>query len=811
MINDSVQFPRQALPYSKKTQKWRRDCLLWGDSRSLTNYSPVRKSVRHKQINYDLLRGIIHMEDVALLLNPSGVEADYIPEKIQHFPIMNSKLEVLIGEELKRPFDWRAVVTNMNAVSEIERAKKEELLQALRQSIEDTSLSEEDYAARLDQLDEEFNYNYQDFREIRANQYLRHFSKELNLPLIFNEGFRDALAVAEELYQCDIVGGEPSVERINPQILRTFHSGRSNKIEDADIVIIEDYWSPGRILDTYGDSLSKRDIEYLENLPDYLGAGESAMGIPDYRRGLVPRRMVDDIINFDVSSDSIFSATTDEQLDGSYLPYDLDGNVRVLRMYWKSRRKILKVKYYDKESGEERFSFYAENYVVNEAEGEEADTMYINEAWEGTLIGGHNHNFEEAKNDGTYGIFVNIRPRPIQFNRLSNPSKCHFGIIGTIYNLNGGKPYSMVDMMKPYNYLYDVIQYRLMDSTASAWGSLAEVDLSLIPDKWGVEKWLYFAKIHHLAVKDSFNEGVEGAARGKLAGGMNNNSQRVISDASYNYIQQLINLAEYVKVELGEIVGINRQREGQIANRETVGGVERATLQSSYITERYFAIHNDTKRRVLDCLIEVAKIAARGKKIKFRYIASDGSIKLMEFDGDEFAENDYGIVVDASSDILNLEQKIDAIAQAALQTQQASLSDIMKMWSSANSLAEKIRVLEKAENKRMEQARQSEQLQAQQAQANIEAQVGMKQMELDNMANMNSEDNETKILVAQIGAESKILTSQPSMEETPMSQEAKEKLKEQIREFDIKIQQDNKKLEIEKQKIKAQANRKEAR
>lgn len=802
MITDNVQFPRQALPFSKKGEKWRRDCLLWGDSRSLTSYSPVRKSVRHKQINYDLLRGKIHMEDVALLLNPSGMDADYIPEKIQHFPIMNSKLEVLIGEELKRPFEWRAVVTNMNAVSEIERAKKEELLQALRQSIEDTSLSEEDYAARLDQLDEEFNYNYQDFREIRANQYLTHFVKELNIPLTFNEGFKDALAVGEELYQCDIVGGEPTLDRINPQILRTFHSGRSNKIEDADIILIEDYWSPGRIIDTYYDSLSKRDIEYLENLPDYLGAGNDSMGIPDYRRGLVPRRIVDDVINFDVRSDSIFSATTDEVLDGSYLPYDSDGNVRVLRMYWKSRRKILKVKYYDEETGEERFSFYAENYVIDESKGEEADTLYINEAWEGTLIGGSNHNFEDAKNNGTYGIFVNIRPRPIQYNRLSNPSKCHFGIVGTIYNLNGDKPYSMVDMMKPYNYLYDVIQYRLMDSTAAAWGSLAEVDLSLIPDQWGVEKWLYFAKIHHLAVKNSFNEGVEGAARGKLAGAMNNNSQRVISDASYNYIQQLINLAEYIKVELGEIVGINRQREGQIANRETVGGVERATLQSSYITERYFAIHNDTKRRALNCLLETAKIAARGKKIKFRYIASDGSIKLMEFDGDEFAENDYGIVVDASTDILNLDQKIESIAQAALQTQQATLSDIMKMWSSASSLAEKIRILERAENKRAEQARQSEQMQAQQAQAALQAQMGMKQMELENMYNMNSEDNETKILVAQIGADAKIATSQPMEDEVPMSQEAKEKLREQIREFDIKIQQDNKKLDIEKEKVR---------
>ena len=798
-MNDSIQFPRQALPFSKKNDKWRRECLLWGDSRSLTTYSSARKEVRQKQINYDLLRGHLHMEDVALLLNPAGVDADYVPEKIQHFPIMNSKLEVLIGEELKRPFDWRAVVTNMNAISEIERAKKEQLIQALRQSIEDTSLSEEDYADRLEELDDQFGYNYQDFREIRANEYLKHYAKELSLPLVFNEGFRDALAVAEEVYQCDIVGGEPFVEKINPQILRAYQMGRSNKIEDADIIIIEDYWSPSRIIDTYYDVLSKRDIEYLEDLPRYLAGGTDSMGIPDYRRGIVPRRMLDDVINFDIRSDSIF-ATQDELLEGNYLPYDLDGNVRVLRMYWKSRRKILKVKYYDEETGEERFSFYAENYVVDESKGEEADTLYINEAWEGTLIGGHNHNFDEAKNDGTYGIFVNIRPRPIQFSRLSNPSRCHFGIIGTIYNLNGGKPYSMVDMMKPYNYLYDVIQYRLMDSTAAAWGSLAEIDLSLIPDKWGVEKWLYFAKIHHLSVKDSFNEGSEGAARGKLAGAMNNNSQRVISDASYNYIQQLINLAEYVKVEMGEIVGINRQREGQIANRETVGGVERATLQSSYITERYFAIHNDVKKRVLNCLIECAKIAAMGKSIKFRYIASDGSLKLMEFEGDEFAENDYGIVVDSSSDILNLDQKIEGLAQAALQTQQASLSDVMRMWSSAESLSEKIRILESAEKRRARQAQQAEQMQAEQAQAALQTQLGLKQMEIESQMAMNSENNETKILVAQIGAESKIATSMPQNEEVPMSQEAKEKLKEQIREFDLKIQQDNKKLELEKER-----------
>ena len=96
-MNDVIQFPRQALPFSRKTKKWREQCLLWGDSRSSWNYSPVRKAKRDKRVNYDLVRGILHMEDVALILNPSGVDADYIPKKIQHFPLMNAKLNVLIG------------------------------------------------------------------------------------------------------------------------------------------------------------------------------------------------------------------------------------------------------------------------------------------------------------------------------------------------------------------------------------------------------------------------------------------------------------------------------------------------------------------------------------------------------------------------------------------------------------------------------------------------------------------------------------------------------------------------------------------
>jgi hypothetical protein len=102
-------------------------------------------------------------------------------------------------------------------------------------------------------------------------------------------------------------------------------------------------------------------------------------------------------------------------------------------------------------------------------------------------------------------------------------------------------------------------------------------------------------------------------------------------------------------MEMAEVAGITKQREGQISNRETVGGVERATLQSSHITEWLFVQHEDVKKRVLECFLETAKIALKGRSKKFQYILSDTSTRIMEIDGDEFAEADYGLVVDNSA------------------------------------------------------------------------------------------------------------------------------------------------------------------
>lgn len=775
-----INLPPQQLPFNRKNKAWRKRHLDWADNKTFFNYSPVRKSVIHKKINYDLLNGKLHMSDMEVVLNPEGIKAGFIPDRIQHYPIMNSKLNILRGEESKRVFDYKVIVTNPNAISEIEDNKKNELLQRLRTLIADTSISEEEFNQELEKLNYYYTYEWQDFREIRANALINHYTKEYDIPLLFNEGFMDAMTVGEEIYQCDIIGGEPTIERVNPLKIRVFKSGYSNRIEDADIIILEDYWSPGRVIDTYYDVLSKKDMEYIEHIPDHVSqASIDSMDNIDERFGFVNNNMVGEEMSsngFYFDPLNLFS----DSISNSLLPYDLAGNIRVLRMYWKSRRKIKKVKSYDLETGEEIYNFYPETYIINKDLGEEEKIFYINEAWEGTKIG--------------TDIYVNMRPRVVQYNRLSNPSICHFGIVGSIYNLNESRPFSLVDMMKQYNYLYDVIHDRLNKLMAKNWGKILRLDLARVPKGWDIEKWIYYAKANGLAVEDSFKEGNIGASSGKLAGALNNASSGVIDAEFGNSIQQQINLLEFIKLEMSEVAGITRQREGQISNRETVGGVERATLQSSHITEWLFVIHDGVKKRAIECFLETAKIALKGRKKKFSYILSDGTNMIVDIDGDEFAEADYGLVVDNSRGTQELSQKLDILAQAALQNKILSFSTIMKLYGSS-SLAEKQRLVERDEQLMQERSSQAQQqqLETQQQIAQMEAQ--QRQAELQQKEQANIRDNETKILVAQIQKE-----DNDGIKEYEFSEEARANLLEKIREFDEKLKLDKDKLKLDERK-----------
>lgn len=781
-------FPPQKLSFRSKNRKWRSDCIDWADNNYLLYNSYTRKSYHNKIINYNLINGILDMEDMAQYINPYNLITDSGPEKVQHFPIIDSKLNVLKGEEFARRYDFRAIVTNPEAVTEIVRAKQEQLMSDLQNFFLQDVQSEEEQQREIEKLSDYYKYNWKDIREVRVNYLLKHYWKELDFDIKFNDGFMDAMAVGEEIYQADIVGGEPTFERLNPKKIKVMRSGFSNRIEDADMILYWDYWSPGKIQDTFYDVLTPNDVKRISDMGSQFSS--DTMDNYDDNRPFVPIDLTDGEGTVFNSKLGLFGTS----MYGFANYTDNFGNIRVLRLYWKSYRQIKKVKSYDPETGEEVYNFYPETYIINKDLGEEEQILYINEAWEGTKIG--------------KDMYVNMRPKIVQYNRMSNPSRCHFGIVGSIYNLNESKPYSLVDMMKPYNYLYNAVHDKMIKLMAANWGKSAKVDFASLPDGWKFEQWLFHVKTSHVAAYDSFKEGNKGMSTGKLSGQMNNQGNGVLDFSQGQEIQFHMNLLEWIKQTMSEMVGITRQREGAINNRETVGGVERSVLQSSHITEWLFLKHDNVKKRALECFIETAKAALKGRQMKFQYLLSDGTAKIIDIDGDEFSENDYGIVVDSSKYSQDLAQKLEGLAQAMVQNGTISMSSMIKIFTDT-SIADISRTIQEDEQKRQQQ--QQENIEADRQAQMEQAQMGM-QMEQEKLLSaerQTTETNETKLLIAQLQAEAAQLAQESVADQDVYDPQKQADLQEKIREFNQKLQLDRDKFNLEKSNSKEELRLKE--
>lgn len=723
--------PIQRLPYKSKTKEWRISNLDSADRHSFYNNESVRKSIKNKVINLNLYNGKVDIRDLTDVVNPYQLDASFVPDNLPHHPILVPKVDLLVGEELKRRFDWRVIVTNQNAITEKENSKKEILNQKLIEYIQ-SNYPEEEQEKKLQEIEDYFKYDWQDIREKMANQILRHYWQEQDFETIFSNCFKDALIMAEEICQIDIVHNEPVLTKLNPLKVHSIRSGNSDRIEDSSIIIIEDHWAPAKIVDYFHEDLKPEDIDYIM---EYTTTKSSGSYSDDDNNHTLLRDGLEtgDIYN------SIFNIA---EINGHYFSSDFtdqNGNIRVLKVYWKSLKKIQKVKYYN-ENGETEYKIRSEEYIVDKDMGEEATPLWVNEWWEGTKIG--------------KDIYLQMRPRPVQFNKINNPSYCHPGIIGQIYNTNQGKAVSLFDRGKNYQYMYDVIWDRLNKAISTNYGKIFELDLAKVPDNWEIEKWLHFAIVNKIAVIDSFKEGNQGAATGKLAGSMNTQGGRAIDMETGSYIQQHIQLLEFIKMEMGEIAGVTKQREGQISNSETLGGVERSVNQSSHITEYWFHTHEKFKLRVLTAFLETAKIALRGNNKKVQYILDDQTIEMLNVEGNEFSEADYGLVCTSSSKAMELEQMLKQNAQAFMQNG-GSMGTIIDIYFSP-SLADMRKKIEIAEQKMQQaQSKQAEDANklAQQAQSDM---MALEQTKLQLEDTKSLREDATKRYVAELNASIKL-------------------------------------------------------
>ena len=581
-------------------------------------------------------------------------------------------------------------------------------------------------------LERYMKYEWQDVYEKMATQILKHYWYEHNFKQKFNDGFKDVCIMAEEIYQIDEVANEPIFEKLNPLKVRALQTGGSNKLEDANLIIIEDHWSSGRIIDTYYNELKPNDID---KIMDYtVETGNGGFTDDDNNHTLLRDGMLSD--DGTLIDSYLGMAEINGMQYNSRECVDADGNIRVFRVYWKSLKKVLKVKYYD-ELGNVQYKWRSEEYIPNKELGEETEAMWVNEIWEGTKIG--------------KDIYLQMKPKKVQFNRLNNKSKCHAGIIGQVYNTNQSRGVSVMDRGKNLQLMYDVIQDRVRKLIATNYGKILEVDIAKIPNDWEMDKWMHFAVTNKIAIMDSFAVGTEGAATGKMAGSMNTVGGRTIDMDTGNSIQGYLGLLEFIKFEMGEITGVSQQRQGQISNRETVGGVERAVNQSSHITEYLYLQHDDVKRRCLEAFLQVAKSCLRGRNEKAQYILDDQTIEFLNLNGDMIADVDMGVIVTDSAKTLQMEQDIKRYAELYVQNG-GRMSTIMDIYFS-DSITDMRRKLETAEDDMMarQQQGQQEAAKAQQEAAAQAMELEAAKLELEREKNIR--DNDTKLAIASLNAE----------------------------------------------------------
>lgn len=790
-------LPAQRLSYPRKTKKWRKDNVDYADKHSFYHNEFVRKSLRNKVINLNLYNGIVDVRDIADVVNPTHLDASFVPRNIPHHPILVPKIDLLVGEEIKRRFDWRVVVSNSDAISAKEEEKKKVLFQKITEYLQ-ANYSEEDLERKFEELEEYMTYSWQDLYEKMANQILRHYWEEQSFDFTFNQGFKDALIMGEEIYQVEIVHDEPVLTKLNPLKVHSIRAGNSDRIEDSSIIIIEDHWSPGKIVDYFHNELKPSDIDHIL---EYSTTDRSGAYIDDDNHVQLRDGLEDVPVSSTDTLDTVFDFA---EVNGHYFSSDYtdeNGNIRVLRVYWRSLKRMKKVKYYD-EFGDIEYKIRTEEYIEDEARGEESESIWVNEWWEGTKIG--------------KDIYINMRPRPVQYNKLNNPSYCHPGIIGQIYNTNQGKAVSLVDRCKNYQYMYDVIWDRLNKAIATNYGKIMEMDLAKIPEGWEIDKWLHYALVNKIAVVDAFKEGNKGASTGKLAGAMNTMGGHSIDMETGNYIQAHMQLLEFIKLEMSEIAGVTKQREGAIHQNETASGVERSVNQSALITEYWFHLHEKTKLRVLSAFLETAKIALKGNNKKVQYILDDQTIQILNIDGNEFASADYGLVCTSSSKTVELEQTLKTYAQAFMQNG-GSFSTIMDIYFSP-SLSDMRHKLEKAERKLSDQQNEAQRQSNKLAQEQMAQEAALEEAKLNLEDVKNIRDNDTKRYIAELKEQMQdVEEGDDGIEEAKLNldlQKQKDqkmleirKLNDQMEMHNDKMQREDKKIAIQRQKPKTTSSK----
>lgn len=793
-------FPRQKLPLSKKGKKWQEDCVNYiiGEG-NVTSGGNSTSYYGELQTYYNLYNSIFDEKDFKSITNPFKVEDGFLATP-HDFNIIRPKVDLLIGEETKRPLNFRVIRTSQEATSEMQEKEKQMILQYIEAAITAKMSPEEaqQFQEQLqsgeimppEQIAKYMDKDYKDIVENTAYHSLTYLREKLDLDNEFIKGWKDGLISGREIYYVGVLNAEPYAERVNPICFSYDKSPDLDFIEDGSWCCRKMRMPITEVYDRYYDKLEEKDLDRLEEM---IGSTPG--------RNLGDRSPVDMGIQLRIYDNPIFEGS------GKSL-------VNVWHCCWKSFKKIFYVTTTD-DAGQSQINIVDETYqpVGNEVS---VEPDWIIEVWEGYRAGSD--------------LYFGIQPIEYQHVSIDNPNSQKLPYCGAIYSNTNSKPRSLVSILKPLQYMYIVLWYRLELAIARDKGKVVNMDITQIPKSMNISpaKWMHYLSSVGVNFINPYEEGwnIPGREGGKPA---QFNQITALDLTMSNVIAEYIQLMDKIEELAGTISGITQQREGAVSTSEMVSNVERSVVQSSHITEPLFWVHNQCKRRVLNMLLNTAKGAweETGKQ-KLQYIFDNGERAFLDITPKFYYEDMDVFVSDTSKDLENI-QKLQQLIQPAMQNG-ASLLEAAEILTNDNFniIKQKLKDMQTRQEQIQQQqqeaeAQQQQQLQQMQNEAK-QQELMLQEAQMDLQRYQIDQDNQTKIAVAQInayrgteeldqdqnGIPDPVEIGKQAIEQQKINQDAynkryEAKQKREIEDQKIQLEKDKMKHETELQKAKDDA------
>jgi hypothetical protein len=808
----------------KKDDSWVKNTMDYFANKAYAEYIKNRDTFVK---NYDLMKGILRRED--FLIDEPEVKSFTdmlqedleLPAYVKHYSIITTPINELVGEISKRPDSFRVKAFDDDSQAQELQFKtdtlkayvinqvKQQVMAKVAMSGQEVSM-EDIEAITMEQVKDQLD-SYTSVAEKWANHVLTSQKADFNLKEKSEDAFRDLLISAREFYHIYEDNSKLgfNIEVANPKNTwflttpdRKYISDPTGRAQGAYAAGTVEVMELSEIIEAFPD-LTKDEIDHLRSsLQDYglINVRESNLGNPEAVPG-------NDSVIYDtydplvLQTRMLIESEMKENNDGLKDFLGLTSNVSsfgykyvVVRAYWISKKKIGKLIYTD-ELGNEQSTLVDESYKSGDMPTQiSLEWGWVNQWYQGTKIGPDIYHVKPYK-------LLNYCP-----------------IIGTTYEVKNTEARSLVDLMKPFQVIYNVCMNQLYKLLEKEVGKVQLMSLRHIPipkdsdAQDALDIWEMEARERGVVFVDDSPENLKAPS--------SFNQFTSLDLTRTQEIQSRYTLAQQMKVECWELIGMSKQRMGSIAASETATGTQTAMQQSYSQTEPLFIAHEYVMGQLYQAIIDAAQYIESAKpESTLSYITNEGESAFVQVNGNDLKLRDLKVFLTNRPEDTQMFNELRQLSQAIIQNG-GTLYDVIELYST-KSMREMKKTFKDLRDRQMEQQQQQMQLQQQQqeqqaqiAQAQLQEAARMAQEKVANDNYQNELDRINKKEIAMINAMSKEggASADLDMSGTPDALEIEKLASEQTKaqkDYDSKmadIMSKNtiaqQKLQIEREKIK---------